>query len=363
VSEPARPAVMHDVARLAGVSHQTVSRVLNNHPNVREETRARVRTAIEQLNYRHNKLARGLVTRRSGRLGVISIESHLYGPTSTLIGIEQAARQAGYTLTITDIDVAAPEIGAAVESMAEQSVEGIIVIAPIESLARSVGSIPDGIPVVAVEAGYPELVPLASLDQFAGARLLIEHLLELGHETVWHVAGPQGYLEAQERIEGWRASLRAAGRVVPPLLRGDWSAASGHAAALELADHAAGPGPGVTAVFAANDQMALGLLHGLHQRGIRVPEQVSVVGFDDVPESEFMIPPLTTIRQDFGAVGRLGVQLLTDLIEGVRYDPARPHRRIAPELVLRASSGPASPNRPSAGPIESLSVLPKRDGR
>jgi LacI family transcriptional regulator len=323
---------MYDVARLAGVSHQTVSRVLNNHPNVREETRQRVQQAIEQLNYRHNKLARGLATRRSGRLGVISVESRLYGPTATLIGIEQAARLAGYTITITGIDFAGTTMREAVETMAEQSVEGIILIAPVESSAAGFSALPAGIPVVAVEAGYASALPVASVDQLTGARLATEHLLSLGHRTVWHVAGPRNWLEAQERVEGWRVTLGAAGVVAPPPLPGDWNARSGYQAALQLADR-----PDVTAVFVANDQMALGMLHGFHERGIRVPQDVSVVGFDDIPEAEFLIPGLTTVRQDFDAVGRLGVNLLTDLIEGA-VPAALKQDRITPTLVLRGST-------------------------
>jgi DNA-binding LacI/PurR family transcriptional regulator len=166
--------------------------------------------------------------------------------------------------------------------------------------------------------------------------LATEHLLALGHRTVWHVAGPEDWAEANDRVEGWRASLSEAGIAAPPVLRGDWSPASGHRAASELVQ-----GRDVTAVFVANDQMAIGLLNGLHDRGVRVPQDMSVVGFDDIPEAEFLIPPLTTVRQDFDAVGRLGVKLLTDLIAGAAGAEHARHR-IVPTLSVRGSTAPCS---------------------
>jgi len=337
-----RPAVLRDVARLAGVSHQTVSRVLNDHPNVHEETRRRVQRAIEQLDYRPNQLARGLVTRRSRRLGVISLESRLFGPTSSLLGIEQAARETGYAVTVTAVAADGTNTQAALAAMIDQAVDGVIIIAPTEATAASIGVLPPGVPAVAAGASYRASVPLAAVDQIAGARLATEHLLSLGHRTVWHVAGPRDWIEAQERVEGWRASLSDAGVAAPPLLRGDWSPASGHRASLDLLSRS-----GVTAVFVANDQMAAGLLNGLHRHGVRVPEDVSVVGFDDIPEAEFLIPPLTTVRQDLAAVGRLGVRLLVEQIEGTAPAEQAP-RRIDPVFVLRDStSSPATGKRPA----------------
>lgn len=333
MSKPStRPAVIHDVARLAGVSHQTVSRVLNDHPNVRPETRLRVMQAIDQLDYRPNQMARGLVTRRSGRIGVLSPESLLFGPTSSLIGIERAARQAGYSVTVTVIEASAGDDLTAA-TMADQSVDGLLVIAPSEAAARRVRSMTSVVPVVAVEASYERDVPLVAVDQFTGARLATEHLLALGHETVWQVAGPDDWMEARDRIEGWRAALSDAGVAAPPLVRGDWSPASGHRAAQQILAV-----KGVTAVFAANDQMALGLLNGLHEAGLRVPRDISVVGFDDVAEAGYLIPPLTTVRQDFAEIGRQGVSLLKALIEGQPVEA--PQIRIVPELIVRSSTAP-----------------------
>lgn len=331
--EPATSrVVMHDVARLAGVSHQTVSRVLNNHPNVSGPTRARVLEAVRQLNYRPNALARGLATRRSRSIGVLSFDASLYGPASTLLGIQRAAQEERYAVsvaTLAERDVDGP-VQRAVSMLAEQSVEGVIVIAPSHAAGHAVRDLPRGMPVVALEASFRRDMPVVAVDQFAGAQLATEHLLTLGHETVWHVAGPPDWPEALQRIEGWRASLAAAGARTPPVMTGDWSPHSGYEAGRKLATI-----PGMTAVFAGNDQMALGILRALHEAGIAVPEQVSVVGFDGLPEAEYFLPALTTVRQDFDEVGRRGLRALLAMLDG---EPPAPETIVAPHLVVRAST-------------------------
>jgi LacI family transcriptional regulator len=332
--KPAR-AVMHDVARLAGVSHQTVSRVINGHPHVREATRARVLQAMRQLDYRPNALARGLATRRSRTIGVLSFDADLYGPSSTLLGIQRAAREEQYAISVVALSEqdTTGSVRRAVDMLAEQSVDGAIVIAPSNAAAHAVRDLPRGMPVVALEASFGKDMPVVVVDQFAGAELATRHLLELGHRTVWHVAGPADWPEAVLRIDGWRAALAAAGVPAPPIVSGDWSARSGYAAGRRLVAT-----PDLTAVFVANDQMALGVLHALHEAGIGVPERVSVVGFDDMPEAEFFLPALTTVRQDFDEVGRCGLRTMVEMIDGSETFAAE--TRVAPSLVLRASSGP-----------------------
>jgi DNA-binding LacI/PurR family transcriptional regulator len=176
-------------------------------------------------------------------------------------------------------------------------------------------------------------VPLVAVDQFAGAVSATQLLLDLGHRTVWHVAGPRDFLEAQQRVDGWRATLEAAGADVPEVLVGDWSPRSGYRIGQQLADDA-----DVTAIFVANDQMALGVLRALHEHGRDIPREVSVVGFDDIPESQYFMPPLTTVRQDFSEMGRSSLRLLLELI----HDTGEPPQRltIAPELVVRRSTAP-----------------------
>lgn len=327
---------MADVARLAGVSHQTVSRVINSHPSVRPDTRERVLQAMRELDYRPNAMARGLASRRSGVLGVVSFDTILFGPASTLLGIERAARAASYGVSIVAIErVDRSGVLTAVEALANQGVDGTIVIAPQMEAAAALHSLPAGMRAVAVHAGPDGGLPAVSVDQVAGARLAVAHLLECGHDTVWHVAGPGDWIEARGRVAGWRAALEDAGRPVPPVLGGDWSARSGYAAGVALADQA-----DVSAVFTANDHMAMGLLRALQERGVRVPEDISVVGFDDIPEAEFMIPPLTTIRQDFDEVGRRSITLLLQLVAADDGPPPTVDP-VAPVLVTRRSVAPA----------------------
>ncbi|KXK58874.1 LacI family transcriptional regulator [Micromonospora rosaria] len=331
-----RAAVMSDVARLAGVSHQTVSRVLNNHPSVRPETRERVLRAVHQLNYRPNALARGLAGRRSRVIGVVSFDTILYGPAATLLGIERAARAAGYGINIVTLErLDRAGMKSAIDALTEQSVAGVVIIAPMMTAALAVHGLPTGVPAVVVESGggTGEL-PSVSVDQVAGARLAVEHLLALGHETVWHVAGPRDWLEARDRVDGWRLALEQAGRRVPAVVPGDWSPRAGYEIGQSLVDR-----PDVTAVFCANDHQALGLLRALHQRGVRVPEDVSVVGFDDIPEAEYLSPPLTTVRQDFDEVGRRCVAALLALLGAAGSTGPEP-AQVEPVLVVRDSSGP-----------------------
>ena len=329
---------MHDVARLAGVSHQTVSRVINDSPNVKAATRDRVVAAMRQLDYRPNRLARSLATSRTNRIGVISFDVRLFGPGSTLVAIERAAHDQGYGIALASMTgLAGDEASAAVATLDAQRVDGLIVIAPHQRAIDAMGSLPRTLPVVALEAEYRPDVSVVAVDQRRGAKLATQHLLDLGHRTVMHIAGPLDWHEAQLRADGWADTLSAAGVEVPEPARGDWSSRSGYEVGLDLAERA-----DVTAVFAANDQMALGVLRAFHERGITVPTDRSVVGFDDIPEAEFLVPGLTTIRQDFDAVGRRGLQRLIRLIEG---GPQRRHvSLIRPALVVRSSSA-APPSR------------------
>ncbi|MEV4111300.1 LacI family DNA-binding transcriptional regulator [Nonomuraea sp. NPDC049695] len=323
-----------DVAVLAGVSAMTVSRVLNAPDRVRAETRARVLAAVRELDYRPNQAARQLVTGRSGVLGVVSIDTTLYGPASTLYCIEQAARNAGFNVSIASLpSLNRRSMEEGVERLRAQAVDGVIIVAPHESAADGLRHLPPEMPVVAVDAGDDIPVPVVKVDQRVGAVRVTRHLLSLGHRTVWHVAGPVDWLDSNGRIEGWREVLESADRPVPEVLRGDWSSRSGYQLGQGLAQD-----PEVTAVFVANDQMALGVLRALREAGRRVPEDVSVAGFDDIPESAYFWPPLTTVRQNFGEVGRHAFHLLLDRMAGAEPDR---RRLVEPELVVRESTAPA----------------------
>jgi DNA-binding LacI/PurR family transcriptional regulator len=326
---------MTDVARLAGVSHQTVSRVLNDHPHVRPATRDRVLTAIDALDYRRNSSARALVTRRSQTLGIVALDTTLYGPTSTLFGIERAARDAGYFVSIISLrTITRQAVHEAVDFLIRQSVDGLVVIAPLRSAVEGLADLPLDVPVVAVEGGSAPDLPVVCVDQVAGAEAATRHLLDLGHTTVWHVAGPADWLEAEARVHGWRSTLEAAGAEIPDPLAGDWSPRSGYEAGRMLVRRG-----DVSAVFVANDQMALGVLRALREAGVDVPADVSVAGFDDVPEAAYFAPPLTTVRQDFASVGRHSIEVLLDQLDGTGGKGRVPPRIVVPaELVVRSST-------------------------
>ncbi|MER7168503.1 LacI family DNA-binding transcriptional regulator [Micromonospora sp. NPDC000207] len=322
---------MRDVARLAGVSHQTVSRVLNGHPNVREQTRLRVQAAIAELRYRPNRAARALVTGRSQVMGVVALNTILYGPASLLSAFEIAAAEAGFAVSVGNVrSLDRRSIAEAVERHLAHRVAGIVVIAPVESAGEALECLPTDVPLVTVDGDPRRLLPLVTVDQVEGARQATRHLLDAGHRTVWHISGPADWFDSAGRIEGWRSALLAAGAEVPPVLQADWSAASGYRCGQMLARM-----PAVTAVFAANDHLALGVVRALHEHGRRVPADVSVVGFDDVPEAGYFIPPLTTVRPDFGAVGTASLSLLLEQIES-GADRALRHT-IAPTLIVRDS--------------------------
>lgn len=322
---------MIDVATYAGVSSQTVSRVINGSSSVRPATRARVVAAVEELGYLPNAAARALVTRRSRTIGVVSFGTRLYGPTSMVFGIEQAAREAGFFVSVaSEPTIDALTLRRALHRLGEQVVEGVVVIAPQKQAQLALTRLSPDVPAVVVDGHDVDGPPRVFVDHFSGAREATRHLLAQGVRTVHHVAGPSDWVEAEERLEGWSSVLREAGAVVHEPLRGDWSAASGYAAGRELARD-----PAVEAVFVANDHMALGLLKAFAEAGRDVPSDCLVVGFDGSPEAEFFRPALTTVHQDFSELGQRSVHLLLAQITG---GPAPLATSVTAGLVVRASS-------------------------
>ncbi|GLW54364.1 LacI family DNA-binding transcriptional regulator [Kitasatospora phosalacinea] len=343
-----RPPTMADVAQVAGVSHQTVSRVLSDHPNVRGATKERVLLAIAELGYRPNSAARTLVTRRSRTIGVVAANTTLFGPASILAGLERAARREDYLVASVGLEeLTEHALGKALERLGTWGVDGAVVMTPHRHAVAALARLPQPFPIVTVEGGHDLALPGVAVDQFGGARAVTEHLLSLGHTRIWHVAGPGEWIEAEGRLQGWRAALEAAGLPVPPHLAGDWSPASGHAAGRRVAEaFRRGARSRPTAVFAANDHMALGVVHALHEAGVRIPQDVAVAGFDDLPEGAYLTPPLTTVRQDFTSVGREGIGMLLRLID----QPTAPvaHVNVRPELVVRASTAGGRPPGPGS---------------
>jgi DNA-binding LacI/PurR family transcriptional regulator len=287
---------------------------------------------MAELNFRPNRAARMLTTARSRTIGVLaSSASSLFGPASSIDAVEQAARDAGYFVTVAHAASLDPtDLGAAVDHLGAQSVEGVIVIAPQRPVQEAMAAFSLEVPSVTLHGAGVAGDDGVFVDQLEGARLATRHLLSLGHTRIAHLSGPGDWSEARARRDGFVAELAAAG-LDPVLSReGDWTAASGAAIGAELlAD------PGLTAVFSSNDQMALGLLHAARERGRRVPEDLAVVGFDDIPEAAYFAPPLTTVRQDFAELGRRGVARLVALIEGRELAFDAP---VAPVLVVRASA-------------------------
>lgn len=327
--------VMADVARLAGVSKQTVSRVLNEHPAVRPGTRETVLDAMRTLGYRPSRSARSLASGRTRMLGVLSFDAARYGPASILTAINTAAQEAGYLVSSIALESADhATVVEAVDRLSAEGADGVIAIAPQRWVGRALAETDLSTPLVVLENALGDDTPLITGDSRTGARKATEHLLGLGHSTVWHIAGPDGWTSADHRRASWQATLEAAGADVPPPFTGDWSADSGYELGRRLARRRE-----VTAVFASNDQMALGLLHALHESGRSVPGDVSVVGYDDIPEAAHLLPPLTTVRTDFAEIGTRSLRLLLDRIDGPGERP-RVDTVVPVDLVVRASSGP-----------------------
>jgi DNA-binding LacI/PurR family transcriptional regulator len=324
---------LEDVAELAGVSHQTVSRVVNGHPNVSKATREKVEAAIAQLGYRRNTAARSLVTRRSQTIGVLGSELSQYGPANTMLGVERAARDAGYFVSIAALrSIGRDAILDALRHFTDQSVDGIAVLVPHSETLRILEEFNPGVPVVAVGSPGNDAVSGAMVDQERGARIAVGHLIELGHRRIGHVAGPADWIDGALRTEGWRAALQEAGLDDDLLLEGDWSAESGYAIGRRLAAERT-----ATALFVGNDQMALGVLRAFNEAGVRVPDDVSVVGFDDQPESGYFTPPLTTVRQDFEELGR---RCMDAMLKEIEAGAPVSSTVVIPELVRRESTAP-----------------------
>lgn len=329
-----RRVSMADVARVAGVSSQTVSRVSNGDPAVVEKTRQKVLDAMKQLGYRPNSAARALKRGDFRTIGVITMSLSSTGNVRTLEAIASCASRAGYAVTLIPLDAPTQDnVKGAFTRLDELAVDAVVLIMEVHLLDTTSLTLPPHVTVVVVDSDAGDRFHVVDTDQQQGARTAVQHLLELGHRTVWHVAGPRESFAAGRREAAWEAALRAEGREVPPLLRGDWTSESGYEAGLRLVDEAE-----CTAVFVANDQMALGVLRALHERGRRVPEEVSVVGFDDVAEAGSFIPPLTTVHQDFAKVGELCVDAVLRELGGGTLE--RGTTLVPTRLVVRASTAP-----------------------
>ncbi len=324
---------LEDVAQAAGVSSQTVSRVVNNHPYVTDETRQRVLAVVRQLDYRPNRAARSLATQQSHMLGVVSYGIPFYGPAQMIWHVEQTARLRGYGVSFTAIShISRDEIRMALENLGYHAVDGLVFIAPIAGASYGdLKKLCGDMPFVQVDAEPGASVPSVIIDQRYGSHLATQHLLDLGHRLLAEIHGPLNWFDASSRHESWQEILQSAGLRSSLFAGGDWTAQGGYQAACQLLERE----EAFTALVVANDQMALGAIRALREHGVRVPDEISVVGFDDIPEAAFFDPPLTTIRQNFSALGEQSVEYLIALIN----NPNTPlHQRVLyPELVERQS--------------------------
>jgi DNA-binding LacI/PurR family transcriptional regulator len=321
-----------DVARAAGVSHQTVSRVINNKPNVKESTRLKVESVMEDIGFRPNSAARALVTGQSSIVGVLSHDTTLFGPASVLHAVQSAAREIGYAVTLISLKSIYPvAVIAGLEEFANLGAEGVVIIAPQSAEYEVLRKIPGNLPAVIIEGEEVTSIPSVEVDQLQGAVLATQHLIELGHKNIAHISGPSEWFAAQRRKAGWQQALHQAKLKAEICLEGDWSPKSGYLATKEILKDKS-----VTAIFSANDDMALGAYRAINELGFSIPDRISLVGFDDVPASAFLSPGLTSIRQDFDQVGHVALGLLMKMIRGER--PRARKILVAPELIERQST-------------------------
>jgi DNA-binding LacI/PurR family transcriptional regulator len=324
---------IYDVARDAGVSHQTVSRMLKGE-RVKPATRQRIDQAIRELGYRPNPTARALATNTSKRIGAFVYELHEMGPSRIVQGAADEARRAGYVLDTVSLDpLDDSAIAHAIELLGQQQLAGILALAPTRRMAEALDATDYQIPILIDTEPLYDGTPATESLNVLGARLALQHLYELGHRRIAHIAGPSEWISALNRAAAYERFMTDHDLPAFQIVSDGWSPADGFQAARGMA-----PTWGATAIFVANDQMALGVLRTLWEQGVRVPDDVSVVGFDDLPEAGYTIPPLTTVRLLFPAQGRHLVARLVERIEG--RAPGGSDAEIGVSLTVRASSRP-----------------------
>jgi LacI family transcriptional regulator len=337
-----RPTIK-EVATAAGVSTQTVSRVINQRPDVSPETRKRVQGVIEELKYRPSALARSLIQQRSYTLGVVTAGLRFIGPSRTLSGITNAAEEKGYSLLLKELpEFDTSDVTPIFQALHDRHVDGIIwAVAEVGDNRNWINYHPleTSIPMLFLAMEPRQDIPVVSIDNYFGAQMAVRHLLEQGYRHIGHVTGPLDWWEAQQRRKGWEAVL-AEVQTQPAMnhwAEGNWSSASGAVAM----DRLLAQYPEMDAVFVGNDQMALGVMQRAAQKGFRIPQDLGVVGFDDIPESAFFFPPLTTIQQDQYRIGKAAVEKIIQIIESnlERLEPERSNSFVlSPKLVVRQSS-------------------------
>jgi DNA-binding LacI/PurR family transcriptional regulator len=339
-SQRPKAATLKDVAARSDVSYQTVSRVVNGSHHVNPATRARVIEAMEALRYRPNNAARHLISRQSKIIGCVS-STTFYGPARIMVSVEMTAKKHGYNVMFSELpEVNLEEVRRSIDELCDRQVDGIVFLIPLQLEMDFIRSICQEVPFIAIDVDLGARLPIVMVDQDRGARLAVEHVTNLGHRKIAFICGPSPWRAAKLRTHGWMKALKRANLSSGPMLEGDWSAKSGYFAALELIRQHQGE---FTALVTANDHMALGALSAFHENGIEVPDDISVIGYDGMPESEFYQPSLTTVYQDFAALGEVSVEFLLRMI----YQPGTSPQRfiLKPTLVPRRSTAPQNRKR------------------
>jgi LacI family transcriptional regulator len=336
-------STIKEVASAAGVSTQTVSRVLNNRPDVASETRKRVKDIVRELSYQPSALARSLISQRSYTLGVVTAGLRYIGPHHTLSGIASAAENAGYSLILKELlNFDTNDVGPIFRALLSRHVDGIIWAVPkVGDNHDWVNSLPLDVevPVVYLTTEPQENNPIVSINNYTGGQIAVSHLLEQGYQNIGHISGPMDWWEARQRMIAWKDTLKDAGFQAKDnqWIEGNWTSASGAQAMKNLL----GKYPEMDAIFVANDQMALGVLRAAAEKTLRIPDDIGVVGFDNIPESADYCPPLTTVQQDQNEVARVAMMEIIKIIEArwQGLDPIKPKSiMLEPTLVVRKSS-------------------------
>ncbi len=326
-----RKANIYDVAQLAEVSHQTVSRVLNNHPSVKPATRERVEGAIAELKYRPNQAARQLVTSRSQMIGILIAGTELYGPWAILNAMEREARSEGYSVISISVLPDSPESWReGIEQLRNLDIDGVITIALSNQIVKEVEKSLTSATIVIVDTEPSKKFDAVNIENFVGGKIATEHLIQLGHKQIVHITGPTNGYEGQQRRAGYEEAMKSA-KLNSDVIAGDWSIKTGYEIGTQIAARKDRP----TAIFSSNDHLALGVMKGLSENGVKVPKDISIIGFDNIPEAAYFSPALTTVHQDFDQLGNLAIDRM---LSQLREPSSHQAFTISPELIVREST-------------------------
>ena len=330
--KPSRPTLF-DVAKLAGVSYQTVSRVVNNHPYVSKETRRRVQKAIDQLGYRPSKAATKLASKSSKMIATILYGCWFPGLAEIALNVELAAKTSGFDVILVNITEPRRQLIEALANVQAWAVDGVILIVPVQGLSfDEVRAVSDNTPVILIDSQRASDIPSVIIDESYGTQQLVEHLIHQGHSQYCEISGPLDWFGAQVRHQTTVEIFQSHGMESPPYFEANWTVSGGYRAAKRILEE----GRDFSAIISANDSMAFGAIRALHEAGLAVPQDVSVVGFDDIPEATYSFPPLTTVRRNLIQLGVVGFEYLMQVTD----DPEAPVQQkvLLPRVVYREST-------------------------